>query len=134
MRVSIACAERSRVLFFPVAPRTRVSVRLILEPDEAALIRYYGFQDRIIVARKPSIVADKREEADGRGRKRAVTDKREIDNNIRLSIFLKGDAEWQFPHPSAANAFIAELREGFLKFKEFLVANGAPARGDIFDA
>jgi hypothetical protein len=133
MRVSIVPVERSRLLFFPVAPRTRVSVRLLLEPDEAILIRHYGFQDRVIVARKPSVVIDEREETDGRGRTRVVKDKREVDNNIRLSAFLSGDAEWQFPHPSAANEFIAELRDGFLKFKEFLVANGAPAQGDFFD-
>jgi hypothetical protein len=132
MRVSIVPVERSRLLFFPIAPRTRVSVRLILEPDEAILIRHYGFQNRIIVPRKPSVAIDEREEADGRVR--VVKDKREIDNNIRLSAFLSGDAEWRFPHPSAANAFIAELRDGFLNFKEFLVANGAPAQGDIFDA
>jgi hypothetical protein len=133
MRVSIVPVEKSRLLFFPIAPRTRVSVRLTLEPDEAILIRHYGFQDRIIVQRKPTVVTDERDEADGRGRTRVVREKREVDNNIRLSAFLAGDAEWQFPHPSAANAFIAELREGFLKFKEFLVANGAPAQGDIFD-
>jgi hypothetical protein len=133
MRVSIVPVERSRLLFFPVAPRTRVSVRLLLEPDEAILIRHYGFQDRVIVARKPSVVIDEREETDGRGRTRVVKDKREVDNNIRVSAFLSGDAEWQFPHPSAANEFIAELRDGFLKFKEFLVANGAPAQGDFFD-
>jgi hypothetical protein len=134
MRVSIVPIEKSRLLFFPVAPRTSVSVRLILEPDEAILIRHYRFEDRIIVARKPSVVIDEREETDRRGRTRVVREKREIHNSIRLSAFLSGDAEWQFPHPSAANAFIAELREGFLKFKEFLVANGAPAQGDIFDA
>jgi hypothetical protein len=133
MRVSIVPVEKSRLLFFPIAPRTRVSVRLILEPDEEILIRRYGFQNHIIVPRKPAVVIEGREEADGRGHVRAVKDKREIDNNIRLSAFLSGDAEWQFPHPSAANAFIAELRQGFLKFKEFLVANGAPAQGDIFD-
>ncbi|ABE61192.1 hypothetical protein Nham_0296 [Nitrobacter hamburgensis X14] len=133
MRVSIACIEKSRVLFFPVAPRTRVSVRLILERDEDIIIRHYGFQSHVLVSRKPTVVIDEREEADGRGHVRVAKDKREIDNNIRLRAFMGKDAEWQFPHPSAANAFIAELRQGFLKFKEFLVANGAPAQGDIFD-
>jgi hypothetical protein len=133
MRVSIVPIEKSRLLFFPVAPRTRISVRLILERDEEILVRHYRFHDHIIVSRKPAVVIDERKEADGRGRTRPVREKREVDNNIRLSAFLGTDAEWQFPHPSAANAFIAELRQGFLKFKEFLVANGAPAQGDIFD-
>lgn len=133
MRVSVACIEKSRWLFFPIAPQTRVSARLILERDEEIIIRHYGFQERIIVQRKPLIVTEEREETDERGRTRVVKEKREVDNNVRLSAFLGADPEWEFPHPSAANAFKAELRDGFLKLKEFLVANGAPAQGDVFD-
>lgn len=133
MRVSIACIERSRWLFIPIAPQTRVSAKLILERDEAILIRHYGFHEHIIVPRKPTVAIDEREEADARGHVRVVKQKREIDNNVRLSAFLSATPEWRFPNPSLANAFVAELREGFLKFKEFLVANGAPAQGGIFD-
>ena len=131
MRVSITPIESHWLLPKPTA--IRLLARLELDRDEDILVRHFGFQEHIILARPPTYIHEPREIIGECGKPQKVFEKIEIDNNVRLSAFLRGDVQWQFTYPTEVNLFVLELREGFRKFKDFLVANGSPVEGVVFD-
>jgi hypothetical protein len=122
MRVSVITVEQSR-WFLP--PESIVSVEVTLNSDETYIIEKYQLGNFVLIERKPTVQTT----YDGAG---CPIGRVEIDNNIYMHQFLRGETRWTVANPAAARTFIAELKEGFDKAKVYLTSNGTPVEAMEF--